>query len=78
MQPDLERTIRECVSLTEAIAFHRGIVHKASVERAELIAVLTDAGMTTREVGERLNISGARVTQILNLRKWGRKTGGVT
>lgn len=75
---EIESVIRECEILSGTMKFHRDAAIKASQRRADLIAWLTgEAGMTTREVGRRLNISGARVTQILNLRKWGRKTGGV-
>jgi hypothetical protein len=75
---DVDSVIRECEILSDQMKYHREEAITASKRRADLIAWLTEeAGMNYREVGRRLNLSAPRITQILNMRKWGAKTGGV-
>lgn len=69
--------LARCERITAEMKQHQDALEALSLERAALITVLTgQRGMTTRMVGAALGISGPRVTQILNLIKWGGKTGG--
>jgi len=58
--------ILECRSLTDTIAAHQAAIMTLSRRRGELIMTLNQNGMTMREIGRQLGISGVRVMQLRN------------
>lgn len=70
-RPDPENTTREAaIARAKYLAgFMAGLRHRISLmaaERAELVRWLHEDGMTQREIGDVLHISGPRVWEILN------------
>jgi DNA-directed RNA polymerase specialized sigma subunit len=60
-----DKAILECQSLTSTITAHQAAIISLSRRRGELIMTLNQSGMSMREIGRRLGISGVRVRQLV-------------
>lgn len=70
--------LAEARHISERIDLLHDELAGAAARRAELIAVLAyEHRMSARVIGEELGITGTRVTQILNMLRYGKKTRGL-